>query len=150
MKHYEEDGQGSYNEDSYRSHTSQTKSHPYHLQAGSEHLHPGWDPQTSRNYQYQNGDYAGTDESCGTDFSAADGADQNAYPHDALPNGAVYHEEEAQSNGLNYGAHASAKKPLQVDVYNLHCIKYVTVYVAMNNTPHLNVGLEYMLIINLA
>ncbi|XP_057186483.1 centrosomal protein of 152 kDa isoform X2 [Triplophysa rosa] len=110
---YEEDGQGSYNEGSYRSHTSQTNSHPYHLQAGSEHLHPGWDQQTSGNYQYQNGDYAGTDESRGTDFSAADGDDQDAYPHDALRNGAGYHEEEAQSNGLNYGAHASAKKQLQ-------------------------------------
>lgn len=107
LKHYEEYDQGSYHEDSYRSHTSQTNSHPHHLQTG-------WDPQNGVNYQYQNGDCAGTDESHGTDFSSVDGAEQDAYPHDALRNGAGYHEEEAQSNGLNYGAHASARNQFQV------------------------------------
>uniref|UniRef100_A0A673I276 Centrosomal protein of 152 kDa-like n=1 Tax=Sinocyclocheilus rhinocerous TaxID=307959 RepID=A0A673I276_9TELE len=95
-EHYEE-----YHEDySYRSHTSQTNSHPHHLQTGTEHLPTSWDPQ---NYQYQNGDYAhssaGTDESHGTDFSTGDGAEEDAYPHNALQHGAGYHGDEAQVHG---------------------------------------------------
>ncbi|KAK2867413.1 hypothetical protein Q8A67_025530 [Cirrhinus molitorella] len=102
--HYEEYDQGSYHEDySYRSHTSQTNSHPHHLQNGTEHLPTGWDPQNGQNYQYQNGDYAhssaGTDESHATDFSTGDGAEQDAYPHNALQHGAGYHGDEAQVHG---------------------------------------------------
>ncbi|XP_073687907.1 centrosomal protein of 152 kDa [Garra rufa] len=97
-EHYEEYDQGSYHEDySYRSHTSQTNSHPHHLQTGTEHLPTGWDQ------QYQNGDYAhssaGTDESHATDFSTGDGVEQDAYPHNVLQHGAGYHGEEAQVNG---------------------------------------------------
>uniref|UniRef100_A0A8C1NGC6 Centrosomal protein 152 n=1 Tax=Cyprinus carpio TaxID=7962 RepID=A0A8C1NGC6_CYPCA len=101
---YEECDQGSYHEDySYRSHTSQTNSHPHHLQTGTEHLTTGWDQQNGQNYQYQNGDYAhssaGTDESHGTDFSTGDGAGQDVYPNNALQHGAGYHGEEAQALG---------------------------------------------------
>ncbi|KTF83912.1 hypothetical protein cypCar_00040742 [Cyprinus carpio] len=101
---YEESDQGSYHEDySYRSHTSQTNSHPHHLQTGTEHLATGWDQQNGQNYQYQNGDYAhssaGTDESHGTDFSTGDGAGQDVYPNNALQHGAGYHGEEAQALG---------------------------------------------------
>uniref|UniRef100_A0A8C2KYF2 Centrosomal protein of 152 kDa-like n=1 Tax=Cyprinus carpio TaxID=7962 RepID=A0A8C2KYF2_CYPCA len=100
-EHYEEYDQASYHEDySYRSHTSQSNSHPHHLQTGTEHLPTSWDPQ---NYQYQNVDYAhssaGTDESHGTDFSTGDGAEQDAYPHNALQHGAGYHGDEAQVHG---------------------------------------------------
>ncbi|XP_016307960.1 centrosomal protein of 152 kDa [Sinocyclocheilus anshuiensis] len=96
-EHYEEE----YHEDySYRSQTSQTNSHPHYLQTGTEHLPTSWDPQ---NYQYQNGDYAhssaGTDESHGTDFSTGDGAEEDAYPHNALQHGAGYHGDEAQVHG---------------------------------------------------
>uniref|UniRef100_A0A8C2HU84 Centrosomal protein 152 n=1 Tax=Cyprinus carpio TaxID=7962 RepID=A0A8C2HU84_CYPCA len=101
---YEESDQGSYHEDySYRSHTSQTNSHPHHLQTGTEHLTTGWDQQNGQNYQYQNGDYAhssaGTDESHGTDFSTRDGAGQDVYPNNALQHGAGYHGDEAQALG---------------------------------------------------
>uniref|UniRef100_A0A9J8DLT1 Centrosomal protein 152 n=2 Tax=Cyprinus carpio TaxID=7962 RepID=A0A9J8DLT1_CYPCA len=100
-EHYEEYDQASYHEDySYRSHTSQSNSHPHHLQTGTEHLPTSWDPQ---NYQYQNVDYAhssaGTDESHGTDFSTGDGAEQDAYPHNALQHGAGYPGDEAQVHG---------------------------------------------------
>ncbi|RXN26207.1 centrosomal protein of 152 kDa [Labeo rohita] len=103
-EHYEEYDQGSYHEDySYRSHTSQTNSHPHHLQTGTEHLPTGWEPQNGQNYQYKNGDYAhssaGTDESHATDFSTGDGAEQDAYPHSALQHGAGYHGDEAQVHG---------------------------------------------------
>uniref|UniRef100_A0A672SLE0 Centrosomal protein 152 n=1 Tax=Sinocyclocheilus grahami TaxID=75366 RepID=A0A672SLE0_SINGR len=103
-EHYEEYDQGSYHEDySYKSHMSQTNSHPHHLQTGTEHLATGWDQQNGPNYQYQKGDYAhssaGTDESHGTDFSAGDGAEQDVYPNNALQHGAGYHGDEAQAHG---------------------------------------------------
>ncbi|XP_043084683.1 centrosomal protein of 152 kDa [Puntigrus tetrazona] len=101
-EHYEEYDQGSYREDySYRSHTSQTSSHPHHLQTGTEHHLPtGWDQQNRQNYQYQNGDYAhssaGTDESHATDFSSGDGAELDVYPNNPE---AGYHGDEAQAHG---------------------------------------------------
>ncbi|XP_039502831.1 centrosomal protein of 152 kDa isoform X2 [Pimephales promelas] len=103
-EHYEEHDQGSHHEDySYRSHTSQTNSHPHHLQTGTEHLPTGWDPQNGQNYQYQRGDYAhssaGTDESHATDFSTGDGPEQDTYTHNALHHGAVYQGDEAQGHG---------------------------------------------------
>uniref|UniRef100_A0A673IM27 Very long-chain acyl-CoA synthetase-like n=1 Tax=Sinocyclocheilus rhinocerous TaxID=307959 RepID=A0A673IM27_9TELE len=103
-EHYEEYYQGSYHEDySYKSHMSQTNSHPHHLQTGTEHLATGWDQQNGQNYQYQNGDYAhssaGTDESHGTDFSPGDGAEQDVHPNNALQRGAGYHGDEAQAHG---------------------------------------------------
>ncbi|XDV52723.1 hypothetical protein PO909_021400 [Leuciscus waleckii] len=102
-EHYEEHDQGSYHEDySYRSHTSQTNSHPHHLQTGTEHLPAGWDPQDGQ-YQYQRGDCAhstaGTDESHATDFSTGDGPEQDAYTHNALHHGAVYQADDAQGHG---------------------------------------------------
>lgn len=103
LQHYEEHDQGSYHEDySYRSHTSQTNSHPHHLQTGTEHLPAGWDPQDGQ-YQYQRGEYAhstaGTDESHVTDFSTGHGPEQDAYTHNALHHGAVYQGDEAQGHG---------------------------------------------------
>ncbi|XP_059391626.1 centrosomal protein of 152 kDa-like isoform X1 [Carassius carassius] len=100
-QHYEEDDQGSYHEDySYRNHTSQSNSHPHHLQTGTEHVATGWDQQ---NYQYQNRDYAhssaGTDESQGIDFSTGDGAEQDVYPHNALQHGAGHPGDEARALG---------------------------------------------------
>ncbi|XP_048013741.1 centrosomal protein of 152 kDa isoform X2 [Megalobrama amblycephala] len=110
---YEEYDQGSYHEDySYKSHTSQTNSHPHHLQTGTEHLPSGWDLQNGQNYQYQSGDYAhssaGTDESHGTDFSTGDGAEQEAYTHNALHHGAGYHGDEG------HGEHNNIRNRFQV------------------------------------
>lgn len=117
LQPYEECDQGSYHEDySCRSHTSQTNSHPHHLQTGTEHLATGWDQQNGQNYQYQNGDYAhssaGTDESHGTDFSTGDGAGQDVYPNNALQHGAGYHGEEAQA----LGEHNNTRHHFQVNV----------------------------------
>ncbi|KAK7117828.1 hypothetical protein R3I94_023148 [Phoxinus phoxinus] len=105
-QHYEEHDQGSYHEDySYRSHMSQTNSHPHHLQTGTEHLPAGWDPQNGKKFQYERGDHAhssaGTDESHATDFSTGDGPEQDAYTHNALHHGAVYQGDEAQGHGEN-------------------------------------------------
>ncbi|XP_067292600.1 centrosomal protein of 152 kDa isoform X1 [Pseudorasbora parva] len=96
--------QGSYHEDySYRSHRSQTNSHPHPLQTGTEHLPSSWDLQNGQNYQFQSGDYAhssaGTDESHATDFSTGNGPEQDAYTHNALHHGVGYHGDEAPGHG---------------------------------------------------
>ncbi len=125
LQHYEEYDQGSYHEDySYKSHTSQTNSHPHHLQTGTEHLPTGWDQQNGQNYQYQNGDYAhssaGTDEFHGTDFSTGDGAEQEVYPNNALQHGAGYHGDEAQA----HGEHNNIRHHFQVNACSQSSIKH--------------------------
>ncbi|XP_051546188.1 centrosomal protein of 152 kDa-like isoform X2 [Myxocyprinus asiaticus] len=118
-EHYEEYGQGSYHEEySYRSHTSQTNSHPHHLQTGTEHLPTEWDQQNGQNYQYQSGDYAhssaGEEESHGSNFSAGERMEEDGIPHNALHHGEIYHGEEVQSNGQNYGEHSNIQNHFQV------------------------------------
>ncbi|XP_051548227.1 centrosomal protein of 152 kDa-like isoform X3 [Myxocyprinus asiaticus] len=118
-EHYEEYDQGSYHEDySYRSHTSQTNSHPHHLQTGTEHLPTGWDPQNGQNYQYQNRDYAHSsadmEESHGSNFSAGDRVEEEGFPHNAVHHGAGYHGAEVQNNGQNYGEQNNVRNNFQV------------------------------------
>ncbi|XP_051979024.1 centrosomal protein of 152 kDa [Xyrauchen texanus] len=117
-EHYEEYDQGPYHGDySYRSHTSQTNSHPHHLQSGTEQLPTGWDQQNSQSYQYQNGDYAhssaDTEESHGSNFSAGDRVEEECLPHNALHHGAGYHGAEVQNNG-NYGKQSNIRNNFQV------------------------------------
>ncbi|XP_051975841.1 centrosomal protein of 152 kDa-like [Xyrauchen texanus] len=118
-EHYEEYDQGSYHEEySYRSHTSQTNSHPHHLQTGTEHLTTEWDEQNGQNYQYQSGDYghssAGKEESHGSNFSAEERMEEDSIPHNALHHGEIYHGKEVQSNGQNYGEHGNIQNHIQV------------------------------------
>ncbi|MCJ8735943.1 hypothetical protein PDJAM_G00253320 [Pangasius djambal] len=83
-------------------------SHAHHLQGRTEHLTHGWDTHQGQNFQYESGEYVysstGTAESNGTNNSAEDDYDQEAYPRTGHRSGA---------DGQDYGEHANVRNYFQ-------------------------------------
>ncbi|MCI4381828.1 hypothetical protein PGIGA_G00256550 [Pangasianodon gigas] len=82
-------------------------SHAHHLQGRTEHLTHGWDTHQGQNFQYESGEYVystGTAESNGTNNSAEEDYDQEAYPHTGHHSG---------PDGQDYGEHANVRNYFQ-------------------------------------